>query len=267
MAKTGFTRASRNTALAFAVTATLFANAASGAAAGVLTDSTDQCSQTSVECVDSVQEADAGVDALAGATSDPTSALPGPSVATEPLTVTKTRVVTVETISKTLVLAFAGLSIAYVLSVILAFYAVRRWKVSLRGQEFTVVPNEFVNRASHDLNSLGAHVAGTGSAMNELAGSVQATREEFGILRREIDAQRAEITTLRAGALLEYQRSVLGAMARALEIIESDLVRDVPSEKTLKGVRVELADALDEHGVQQWVPEVGSNASGSVASR
>jgi hypothetical protein len=154
------------------------------------------------------------------------------------------------------------LSGAIVMLVLLGYVAIRRWKIAFREREWTLVPNSFASAASSSIDSLHASVNQSVSGLGALTDTVASSREEFSILRAELEAQRAEIERLRSGALLDYQRSVLGVIVRSLEMIEADHETGVPADKTLLGVRVELSDALDDHGIEPWAPEPGSVVSG-----
>lgn len=159
--------------------------------------------------------------------------------------------------------AAAILAITLLIFLSLALITVRRWKTSFGDREWTLVPNGLATAATHGMSTVASELRRGSGELEMLTTAISGTREEFSILRGELEAQRAEIERLRGGVALEYQRPLLGVLVRSLEIIGSDSAAAIDPNKTLRGVEVEISDALDDHGIELWAPDVGAVAAGA----
>jgi hypothetical protein len=144
-----------------------------------------------------------------------------------------------------------------ILSLVLLIALVGRWKTAFGEKDWTLVPTmegsamvRAAELSTMQMQRLEEVVRAAGEMTRE-------TREEFGILGRDLDAKAEEIRALRMGAEYHHRKGLLATAIRALEAIGIDEAAGTSAETTVRGIAVELEDALEENHVQCYFPPLG----------
>jgi len=151
----------------------------------------------------------------------------------------------------------------WMLSLLLALYLIRaqeKWRAAFENKEWLLLPSHTANQLEDGLRQLADHAAALTNRVQEsatkssrhvdaVAQAIHGTRSEFAILREELDRKTNEIANLKMGHEFHSRRSVLRAVAHALQIIEEDQACGRNSEATLDGVAVELRECLQDNNV------------------
>ena len=160
----------------------------------------------------------------------------------------------------------------WLLSTLLACYLLlsqRQWRIAFQDREWLMMPSrtadqmrESVQSLSRGANELNARVDRSfGDHTQQLVGIAQAihdTRSEFTILRNELDRKTKEIADLKIGHDFQSRKSILRAVAYAMQIIEEDQCGGRDAAETLKGVVVELQECLQDNNVMAVRYEPGT---------
>lgn len=166
------------------------------------------------------------------------------------------------------IIAAAG---GWILCVVLAAYLLvkqRLWRVAFENKDWLILPSDTGHQLASGLQSLEARVSDashliakrveqTNRAAEVAAEETKGAREEFGILRHELDIRQKELKAMQLGQEFHHRRSALLRIIRAIEIINDDMANQREPEGTLEGVRVELAECLDDNRVVAVKPSVG----------
>jgi hypothetical protein len=161
------------------------------------------------------------------------------------------------------------------LSLLLALYLIRaqgKWRAAFENKEWLLLPSHAAHQLEDGLQQLAHHAAALTSRVQEsvtkssrhvdaVAQAIHDTRSEFAILREELDQKTKEIANLKLGHDFHSRRSVLRAVAHALQIIEEDQACGRNSEATLDGVAVELRECLQDNNVVAKKYEPGMRLS------
>jgi hypothetical protein len=144
------------------------------------------------------------------------------------------------------------------LAIVLLLVQQRKWRMTFSTKEWVVTPAADSGLIRDAIATNIHHLQNMSDATARSAEATTATREEFAILRTEIGDQREEIKRLQMGHAFHARRSMLQAAIRALEAIEADGRSGSDPETTLKGIVIDLDEALEDNDVRIVYPEVGA---------
>lgn len=134
----------------------------------------------------------------------------------------------------------------------------RKWKAAFADRDWTLAPTLMVADVERALSQARDELSRTSEAAFDARDSSDATREEFSILGRELDARTEEVRALRHGEALSLQRPLLLASVRVLEIIGTDRAAGTDPGQTLLGIQADLEEVLEDYGVETVTPEPGA---------
>ncbi len=154
------------------------------------------------------------------------------------------------------VLALGWLALVIVLLVLLML--IGRWKTAFNEKDWTLVPTLQATHLTHALRVNAAQVARLHEVTERALEATQETRAEFGILGADLDKKSEEIRVLRMGQEFHHRKALMLAAVRALDAISIDAAADGDPQTTLRGIAVELAEALDDNHVETFAPQVGT---------
>ena len=137
--------------------------------------------------------------------------------------------------------------------------ALTKAKLTYKQREWVLVPSTELQRAA-SLLTRSVESADT-AATNAVAASeaVAGAREEFSILRSELQDKSDEVKSLRLGAEFHARKPLLVGLARVKAMIDDDQGADIDPSQTLAGVRVEIDEILESHHVELAAPTVGGS--------
>lgn len=157
----------------------------------------------------------------------------------------------------------SGLLVCYLL------LSQRQWRIAFQDKEWLLMPSQTADQMREGVQSLSRHAKALdarvdrsfGDHTQQLVGIAQAihdTRSEFAILRDELDRKTKEIADLKIGHDFQSRKSILRAVAYAMQIIEEDQCGGRDAAETLKGVVVELQECLQDNNVMAVRPDPGA---------
>ena len=160
----------------------------------------------------------------------------------------------------------------WLLSALLVCYLLlsqRQWRIAFQDREWLMMPSQTADQMREGVQSLSRHANALnarvdrsfGDHAQQLVGisqAIQDTRSEFTILRDELDRKTKEIADLRIGHDFQSRKSILRAVAYAMQIIEEDQCSGRDAAETLKGVVVELQECLQDNNVMAVRYEPGT---------
>lgn len=144
-----------------------------------------------------------------------------------------------------------------ILALVLLIVLVGKWKTAFSEKDWTLVPTlegTAMLRATEVSVVQMKHLEEVVLSASE---ATRQTREEFGILGRDLDAKAEEIRTLRMGSEFHHRKALIRAAIRALEAIGIDKAAGTSPEITLRGIAVDLEEALEDNHVECFTPPVG----------
>lgn len=148
--------------------------------------------------------------------------------------------------------------VALLLTLILLIALVRKWKASFREREWVLMPAPDGERMLTTIEMNAEHAMRLEEVARGALEASSATREDFSILRTQLDLQADEIRDLRRGEAQLHRRPFVLAMVRALDAIEVDQSAGTDPTTTLTGVRIDLLETLEDNHVERVLPAVGS---------
>lgn len=151
----------------------------------------------------------------------------------------------------------------------------KKWRAAFETKEWLLLPSETAHQVIRSLESLANMVSNTAEQVAVRAdlakgASVRAVeetrgmREEFGILREELESRHKELKASQLGQEFHYRRAVLMRVIRALEIIDEDAAQTLDPSKTIHGIKVELEECLQDNHVHIQQPNVGQRIADTV---
>lgn len=155
-----------------------------------------------------------------------------------------------------LIVAAAGW-LALIVVLILLVLLTGRWKTAFAEREWTLAPTPALATVEASLEAHASHAAMLEESVRTSLEEARATREAFEILGRELDGKSAEIRDLRLGAEHHHRRALILSAIRALEVIGVDRDAGSDPDQTLRGLEVELSEALEDNHVEIHYPAVG----------
>jgi len=164
---------------------------------------------------------------------------------------------------------------AWLISALLIGYLLllqRPWRIAFQNREWLMMPSQTADQMREGVQHLTRHVdALTGRVdrsfgdhakqIEAIAQVLRDTRSEFTILREELDRKAKEIADLRIGHDFKSRKSILRAVAHAMQIIEEDRHGGRDAADTLKGVVVELEECLQDNNVTALRYDPGTRLS------
>jgi len=169
----------------------------------------------------------------------------------------------------------AAACVGWLFATALIYYLVlvqKRWRTAFETKEWLILPSTHAATIESRLHSLGTsvqtastesskYIAAALHASKDAASQCRGAREEFQILREEIDLKQKEIKMLQIGMDFHYRRPVLMRILKALDIIKEDQANNRELQTTIAGVMVELAECLEDNQISEHHPTVGAVAA------
>lgn len=149
--------------------------------------------------------------------------------------------------------------VALLLVLVLLIILVRKWKASFREREWVLIPSPDGERMVNAIETNVEHAMRLEEVARGSMAASEATREDFSILRTQLDAQAEEIRDLRRGEAQLHRRPFVLAMVRALDAIEVDEAAGTDPRTTLQGVQLDLRETLEDNRVEIVFPQVGDS--------
>lgn len=144
-----------------------------------------------------------------------------------------------------------------ILMLVLLLMLVGKWKTAFSEKDWTLVPTMEGAVMVRAAETTAAQMKRLEEAVLAAAETTRETREEFGILGRDLDTKAEEIRTLRMGAEYHHRKALIRAAIRALEAIGIDQAAGTSPETTVRGIAVDLEEALEDNHVECFLPPVG----------
>ncbi len=152
-----------------------------------------------------------------------------------------------------LVIGWLGLFLALALMIRLT----GKWKTAFNEKEWTLIPTLEGTAMLHAIKINSDRLERLQEATLEAVDATRATREEFGILGTELDKKSQELQIMRMGQEFHNRKAIILAAIRALEAIGIDAAAGDDPHNTLRGISVDLTEALEDNHVVTYVPPVG----------
>jgi hypothetical protein len=144
-----------------------------------------------------------------------------------------------------------------ILVLVLLIVLVGKWKTAFSEKEWTLVPTLEGTAMVRAAEVSSVQMKRLEEVVLAAAEITRETREEFGILGRDLDAKAEEIRSLRMGAEYHHRKALILAAIRTLEAIGIDQAAGATPETTFRGIAIDLGDVLEENHVECFMPLVG----------
>ena len=164
-----------------------------------------------------------------------------------------------ETSGFTFALAVLGWLLALALVLLLVLLRRRRGSDGRTGRG---IPSNMELELSRALESMRQSEIGVGAAAlssDNARQEAEKTRQEFGILRAELQDRMDEVKAMKLGTDFHVRRPLLLALARVATMISGDRAAGISADETLRGVLVELEEVMDDQRIRTVTPTVGGS--------